>query len=495
MSFKEVTRLRKSGLLQEALDLAILDLEQNPNDEWSKKAIVWVYVAYLKIAQENRNFHDLLIQIENIKNLNLPDTEKMAFDAVAWQVGKYLFAVDAVSPHNLAQVFDLIKNFMFSKKTDSFSFLLKAFKKHSEEWSQFIEFVNWWGLENFKQEDYFKFILDNGRKIPSTVESIYIAISKNLLKPPLNIADIESFIPKIAQICVNYPEMQYPPYYHAKLMIAIGNKDEFLKAFIPFVKKKKNDFWVWDLLSEAFYNGSEEYFSCLCKSALCRAPEKFIGNVREKIAKCFVVKQMYPEAKFEFLKIIETREKEGWVLRDKHFGWQNFKWWNNTQATKSNLDIYEKHVSVAQGLLFADTPEEILVIDTVNTQKLVFNFIVSKEKYGFTSYRKHKIAPEIGEVYAVRFINKTDDKSNFYKILSIIKTTKKPSSEIYKNVEGIIEIRNGNSFGFVDNVFVSPQLIGRLKLQNGEKVNGSALQTFNTRRKAWGWNLVNITNK
>lgn len=493
MSFKEVTQLRKSGQLQEAYDMAIRDLEQNPNDEWNKRAIVWVYYAYLKKAQENNDINDFLVQIENIKELNLSETESFVFDSVAWSVGKLLFANDQMDTANLNRIYDLIEVFNFTKPKESYSFMLKGFKKHAAKWDNFIGFIDWWGLNNFKEEDYNKYTLDNGIQIPSLVESIYIAISKKLLTEPFDMERIESFLPKISGLCNTHQQMQYTHYYHAKLLIATDNKKRFLKAFLPFAKRKQRDFWVWDLMSEIYDKTSNEYFSCLSRSLLCDAPDKFTINVREKIAEVFVSKQMYAEAKYEFQKIKNTRINEGWTLKSKHLEWQNHIWWNDTEINKNNNEVYNTNIALANSLLFANVKDEIAYVDYVNNEKKVFNFIVSQQKYGFSSFKQFDVKLKKGDFLAIKFVEKEDKKSNFYKILSIRKTDELPAQDIFKKTDGKLMIEQGNSFGFINNIFVSPQLIQKLKLQNGDVINGFALKTYNSKRKAWGWNLISTS--
>jgi hypothetical protein len=273
MSSKEVTALRKQGKLKEAFELAKSNLENYPEDIWNKRAISWVYYEYLKNAIVNNNRNDFIIEIENISNLNLPETEKYIFDSVAWQVGKFLFANEKIDTLFLDVIFSNIKTFSFSIPSDAYSYLLKAFKKHYQEWVGFMDFINWWNLDNFQEKDYENFILDNGKSTSSLVESIYIAISKKLLVYPINMNDISLFIPKIAEISKKYSNMQYPPYYYAKLLLVQGGKEKFMDAFLPFAKRKSRDFWVWNLMSDNFSPDSNEYFSCLCKSATCGAPD------------------------------------------------------------------------------------------------------------------------------------------------------------------------------------------------------------------------------
>lgn len=492
MSFKEVTTLRKSGKLDEALKMAKTDLSNDPDGEWPKRAIVWVYYEYMKLAFQKNDFEEIISQIENINKLKLPKNEKIVFSSVAWLTGKYLFANKQVSARKLNTIFKTIKKIPFPKPDDSYSFLLKAFKKHDSDDFDFLKFMDWWDINNFQDVDYKNYILENGTKMPSLVESVYIKISKLLLKEPYQLNKIDKFLPSIASVSKNYSNMQYPTYYYAKLLLATGNKEMFFEAFLPFARKKQRDFWVWDLISEIYDSNSDEYMSCLCKSLSCGAPDKFTGNVREKLAKRFIKNKQYSYAKFELSKIIESRKQEGWSIQKKHSDWQKLEWWNSTEAARSNSKVYEQNISIAESLLFADVPEEIVVIEKVNGEKSIINFVVSKEKSGFSSYRKLKIKPKQGDIYAVRFMPKTDEKSNFYVISSLRECTRKPPENTYKVIEGKVEIKQGNSFGFVAGAFVPPPIVTQYNLKDGTRVKAAVINRYNSKRKVWGWNVIEI---
>jgi len=492
MSFKEVKELRISGHLPEALEMAKEDLEKDPDNLWNKRSISWVYYAYLKHYQETNNLDAYIKTIKDINQLELPETEKMLFDSIAWSMGKLLFNYSGITPYHLDVLFDHIQAMYFSKPGDAYSFLIKAFKKQAKNWNRFYDLFVWWGADHFQKKDFEQFVTEDGKKLMANAEGIYIAVASELLTPPVDRTKIEQFIPVIAALTKTHPEMQYPVYYYAKLLLELGNKKKFLTTFIPFARKKKRDFWVWDLLSEAFDSGSDEYMSCLCRSLSCGAPDKFTLNVREKLAILLENKEIFSEAKFEYKKVLVTRQKEGWILKDKHHGWQKKPWWNNTIETKSNRKLYDANTDVAESLLYTDMPEEIIVIEKVNKDKSVLNFVVSKEKSGFASYRNLKVKPEVGGIYKVRFDKKEDTKSNFYKILSIRLSNAQPQSDIYREVNGVVKIKEGNSFGFVNNVFIPPQILTTYKLKNGNSIKGVALQTYNSKRKAWGWNIIKI---
>lgn len=492
MSFTKVKQLRKNGQLSEALELALADFEKDDTDIWNKRSLAWVYYGFLKKATQQNNFAEFLKQTQNIKQLELPNTENMVFDSVAWQIGKLFFKLKEIKAGQLNNIFELVHDFYFTKKTGSYSFLLKAFVKKAGNWDRLIEFINWWGLDNFIDEDYKGFMLENGKKMIPLVETIYIAVSKKLLTGPISIENINKFIPKIAEIASNYKNMQYPPYYYAKLLLAIGDKSKFLDAFLPFAKKKQREFWVWDLLSGIYPKDSKEYFSCLCKSLSCGAPNKFTVNVKEKLAIYFEKNRQYAQAKRAYADILETRRKENWPLQTKHHNWKNKIWWAKTTETISNAKLYGANIQIAGNLLYANIPEELIILDYVNADKKVSSFIQSKDKHGYFNYEKLNIKPETAGVYLVRFKEKKEKKSSFYQIYTICKTDKMPPANMYKKLEATIDIRTGNSFGFANNIFVPPEIIKQHKLKNGDTITAISVISYNNKKKLWADKIIKI---
>ena len=100
--------------------------------------------------------------------------------------------------------------------------------------------------------------------------------------------------------------------------------------------------------------------------------------------------------------------------------------------------------------------------------------------------------PKVGDVYAVRFEDKLDNKSNFYKLLSLRVSKENPSANVYKEISETITIREGNSFGFANNIFVSPLIIKKYNLKNNDNIEAIALKAYNKKKKNWGWNVVVI---
>jgi hypothetical protein len=90
--------------------------------------------------------------------------------------------------------------------------------------------------------------MPNGREVMSIAEQAYIAYAKHLLPKQemdgsiiFNKEKTLAFLPLLEVIVENYPQYQYPGYFQAKLLLALGdNTEHVLTILLPFVKRKRN---------------------------------------------------------------------------------------------------------------------------------------------------------------------------------------------------------------------------------------------------------------
>src|SRR5690606_89797 len=366
MSFKAIKELRQAGKLGEALQMATQTLESEPDNIWNKRAAAWVYYDYLKKYAQPESVDAFKENLIKIKDLQLPEDEKMVFDNCAWQIGTIVFGLqkaEHVDYSKINELFEIIREFQFTKPSEAYSFIYKAFHKGYQNWSGYLSFADWWNFENFQSVDYLKEEY-NGKKIMSIAEQAYIAYSKKLLEgvpvDPLgqnkviNKEKIQTFLPELDAIIEKHPDYQYPPYFKAKLLLATGSDENVLSAFIPFAKQKRNDFWVWELMAELFQEDKEIQFACYCKALSLKTPEDFLVKIRQTFADMLIKRSMYNEAKTEIQKVMATREKHEWRLPNQITQWTEQDWYKSATAKKNNHDLYSAHIKVAEEILFQD---------------------------------------------------------------------------------------------------------------------------------------------
>ena len=502
MSFKETNELRKAGKLDEALEMANQALEAEPDNIWNKRAAAWVYYDYLKKYSQPDSFDAFKGNLIKIKDLQLPEDEKMVFDRAAFKIGKLVFAInksEQVDHRKINDLFEVIKEFHFTKPSEAYSFIYKAFHKGYQNWSKYLEFADWWNFENFRPEDYLKEEFKD-KKIMSIAEQAYIAYSKKLLggdavdplgqQGAVDKEKIKTFLPQLDKIIDEHPEYQYPPYFKAKLLLALGDDENILTSFLPFAKQKRNDFWVWQVMAEIFPDDKEIQFACYCKALSLRTPEDFLVKLRQTFVGMLVERQMYNEAKTEIQKVISTREKEGWKLPNQITQWIEQDWYKSATSKENNKDLYSQHVKKAEEILFQDIPEEIIAVEFVNENKNILNFVKNKQEFGFFNYSGHLEKPKIGDLLKVRLNG--DGKDGFYKILSAKKADSNLTSEAIRAYEGTLKVISPQNFGFADDVFIEPKLVQENNLTNGQTLTGKAILSFNKKKNEWGWKAIEI---
>ena len=166
MPSKEIKELRQSGKLEEALTMAKAELEVQPDNIWAKRNISWVYYDYLKQNTSPENLDTFISYLSEIKNLGLPSDEKMLFDNLCWQIGSIVFktlGTDTIQNAKLMQLFEISMTFEYSRPSEGYSFLFKAFHKALKVNYKYLQFADWWNFDNFREEDYKKELFNESR--------------------------------------------------------------------------------------------------------------------------------------------------------------------------------------------------------------------------------------------------------------------------------------------------------------------------------------------
>lgn len=495
MSFTEVKNLRKAGSLDEAFAMAKADLNAEPENIWNKRSMSWVYFDQLKAAALEEDFQKFEGILTAIATLELPAEEVMFWEQLCWQVGKMAFAVqkvDHVDHAHLDRLFHQIVGMPFPKPTAPYSFLLKAFQKSNKTWSQYQAFVEWWGFENLMPEDYLSEVMPDGKNSMAMAEQVVIAYARKLTEPPVKREKIESFMPVLDQLIHDHPEYQYPPFFKGKLLLAIGDKEHVFSAFLPFARKKQTEFWMWDMLAETFPNTDVRYTACLCRALQCRTEPHFVGKVRAKLATWLLANQYPKEAKTEIEAIVSVYQGEGWKLSPEIQTRIKEDWYQQTTALPDNRALYQQFQDLAEEILFGDVPEEVIVVDFVNKEKDVLYFVGNQGKHGGLKYGKRLRNVRIGDLILARFSDESRD--SMYRAYTLQPAAKETTSDLKRTFEGTVSIRSGQPFGFVDQVFVDPDMVQKNNLLDGQTLKGTCVLSWNKKREAMTWKAIGLSN-
>lgn len=497
MPAKEIKELRLSGKLDEAYTMAKAELEADLSNIWGKRNLSWV--LYSQLDEYATNLESFLVKINEVKELNLPESEEMFFENISIVIARATRVIThetTIDLHKMHLLFDAIKELPIKRDSKWYSVLFSALHKGMKESHRYIEFADWWDFKNFRPEDFQKEKMPNGRDVMAIAEQGYIAYAKHLLPTQTQQGEVifdkesaEAFLPILSQIIEKYPQFQYPAYFNAKLLLALGDKDNLLDSILPFVKKKRNDFWAWETLAAALPNEPEKEFACYCKALSCNSPKEMLVSLRQKTAKILISKNLFNEAKTEIELLVQARNDQGWKIPAEVIAWQNQTWYKSAISTSSNSKYYSSHLPVAEALLYHDINETTVFVDFVNRDRKILNFIASETSLGYFKYERFLSDVRIGDVLKVRF--QEGSKEGLHQIFTATKVNDETfKNQFMKELQGVVRIPAGKPFGFMEDVFIHPSLVIKYKLTDGMQFTGNAVKSYNQEKKQWGWKLL-----
>ena len=390
----------------------------------------------------------------------------------------------------------MISEFAFERPSNALSFLAKALHKAFKKELDYGTFASWYGLENLQEADFQCEVLEGGREVMSFAEQIYIAYAKHLLPKRSNIGETifdkekaQAFLPKLVELCEKYPHYQYPPYFHAKFLLALGTRQESLMALIPFARKKKKDFWVWSILGEVFSNDREQVFNCYCKALSCSSPEEMLVALREKMVVLLIERNLLSQAKTEIELICKSRTNSGFPIPERIQSWKRLPWYEDTNAGSNNIRFYKPYAAVAEGILYADCPVNDAIVIGVNLQKQFATFVINDRTFGFFKYKSFFKELKIGDMLRVRIDEGT--VQSLYKFhTAVLGDNIQLRNQYFIDVEGIIRIPPDKDFAFVNDIWISPPKLKSLGLTNGATYRGKAIRAYDKIKRKWAWRVI-----
>lgn len=137
------------------------------------------------------------------------------------------------------------------------------------------------------------------------------------------------------------------------------------------------------------------------------------------------------------------------------------------------------------------------VVSQINTEKHFVRISLSAKRFGLlhfeTSPQAYDLA--IGDMVTIWTNDLTTYSEDLVQILNFEKQPRRSVSGLYRQFEGIIDIRNGNPFGFVrddTDIFVPPNLVASHRLTDHHAVKGWALCEWNKKKNQPGWSALTI---
>lgn len=491
-TIKDITTLCKAGQIQEAYETAKADLLTSPSDIWAERAVGWVLYYMIKDSADRCDIEKMVSGIEELKSLEALDTDNDAliFDNVLFKVAEIVRNnIVPNSPSALEElplIFNSLRDIQF-KPSKAYSFLLQGFIKN-DAWAGLADFMDWWNLANLTSEDYTPYVTQGGNKMMTLAERAYIANAKALLK--LNNKErTEAFLPKLESLMEKHPEMMYPGYFYGKLLIALGrDKEEALKALVPFARKKSRDFWVWQLLGEVYHDEADMQLACLLRAVNCRTQETFLGKVRSKLVSMYLQRRQYGKARYHADRVVDCHIANKWPLTSEMETWIHQPWMTSVApVAKEEMD----YMGITNNILCQGAKESVAIVTYIDPKSQRVSLI-----YGHKQRMSIKLRFQV-KTGSVLKIHYTKDSDNKIQLIHASRTSLPSEGLSYiKKVEGVIEKRDGNMFAFLKGgnikCFVSPKLVQQHNIQNGARVHTIAALDYEKKKDQWNWSCIDI---
>ncbi len=500
----DVRILRKEGKLEEAYQLGANLLAEAPGDIWIKRELAWVVYDILKRLIAERSNNLFLSWMQVVAKLSLLSQEKMFAEQIQWLYVKQI--ANFKNPFSeISKLLDIARYIPVKRPSDSYSALIRSCHNALEEdHSGYIKIMDRLGFDAFlERDDYEYYLTEQGRKIMPLAEQLYNRYSKammsvinvekqrgDVISKELN-ESINLFINKLSNLIQLHPEYEFALYNKVKLMMALGHREDLVGMYIPFVKKKSSEFWVWDLLGEIYENKDKRIsLACYCKGLLCRTPKAMIVGLKEVAAVAMFDLGYLSEAKAELESCVEIRIKNWGKLNYSLQGLIGQDWFKQTESSKNNIAFYRKHSSLADELLWSDSLRPIL-ITYVNREKKIASFITDDDKKSFFNYSRLYVQEiNINDVLLVDYNGVEPDSISNIKFCKRMDDAK--LSCFYKEVSGKLIIKDGASYGFVSGVFISTEVLKKVNITNGDNIKALAIKSFDKKKSYYSWRAIKI---
>lgn len=499
----EIKQLAKDGRVEEAYEACRDLLKQYPEDRDVKLQLAWCIKALAEVVSKNisdyKRFVGLLSELAELKPWEFGEIS-MA-NRFAWTI-KGLFDNSRSNPDSLFlaadAIFDIVKCLNFRKPDRYYSVLVDAFlkvKNGKKPWPRFKAFMDWWGFENFQSGDYEKIPLRNGDRMPSLVERVYgsyYRVLTDLMKTgQADLSEVDDFLSRLEGIFRTHPEFQYTLYQKSRILLMLKRNEDAINSLRPFVIRKNNDYWVWEILGDAITD-KDIRLSCYCRALLCRAEPEYLGKLRFKTAQLLCSMGFFAEAKHEVDQYIMLYRSKGWRISQEIENEVNKEWYRRASATTTNNDFYLTHLKPSEDFLYSEMPEIPIWITNCNNERKIVNFVTKSRQSGFFRAKEYL---KLHQVYMARIDGNIEESKPTKVPMCKEVEDLEPYKEIFfQEFSGRLRKTQGKSFGFVGDIYVEGRLLGA-DFVDGDSVGGIAELNYERAKRKWGWKAFILTKK
>ena len=534
MTIKEITALRKSGQLAEAMTAAEAEFAHAAN-RYTAGALFWCLNDLLKQQSGNEaistvehmrnlceqfgsedeymfnamgaaekriipHYYEVKATVENAKNggnaislhnqiavfYKANELSKQLYDDFGWLTYYALRQTNVTDVLNMKKLLHLYLQLDLPKPSILHSRILdEAVKVEKNTPLQFRirDFVRLWGLENLRTEDWEQFTTDTGNTLPSLVEKLIGVYAKELKTD--HVEAPQDFIQLVDKALEKFPGNQNLPLHKAVILISQGKSDQAMAYYRNMILQSPSKFFLWaqaaDLVEEI-----DTKIGLLCKALTCDVKDEFIGNVRLTLAKLLIRQGLQANAKYELDKYLQTYQSNGWNIKYEIRNLYNQL--SSVEAAADNNAIYSKFAVKAEEFIYISLPtvlavkvDEWLNDDRNHPGRKITTWTLRTEKSTIRLRKPTKFGLKRQTPNGTTFDIKVIDAKVVW-----IKPHNGPINESWLKVDsGEVHLRtdrNGNKYAIISSSFVAAKLL--YGLSEGQKIKVLSIKQDDGRWRA-----------
>ncbi len=461
----EISQLRKSGNIAEALEKARQCYDAAPKDTYIQRAYGWVLFSILKIELEDfeqqRTSHGSFV------------------DRFSQFVAEY-------------QVFGA------NERPDMlYSQILGQAIKASRHWSGFLRFARWWDPQFLTAEDREPFTMPNGKQAPSLEMRFFYAIGRELSKVSEDgNGELRQWAEvQIATALDKHPDDQWLNYYQSKWFLDKGEVEKARKCLVPVVRRQRKAAWAWTLLGHSFEaRDPDRSIICYFHSVQLAVKAMEVANTRVSLAGLLAEKQRFDEAAVQLHRALIYRTENGFKVSQGLQQLAGSSWFKERSDIRS-LPAEPDVTSSAYRILDEEDVRPVVVrlgvVDHQNGQKALAHVAFNQDNGTSLYYDKFPgaVALPVGQILEIHYVEGDSRPRSF-----------EPSSAnsidgFCRHMAGSIARREGQTYAFLatpqgERVFIPPPLLEQLPPELPEQRAECVACLVKDRQGKPGWRVL-----
>lgn len=462
--FKAVNRLRKEGRLQEAWDIGCPGVQNNPQDSYLKGAFFWVCYDFLKLV------HAEVKKRAEQTGKDLSPTQS--------ELDRINFLTDWIIWLNIpAGGFE-------------YRSLLLVFQRYLDVIPKLVILLANHFDSLFEPGDEQPFKNENGES-PSLMLKFARSLAKAWLAyrevQDVNLDYVISILAKVRANAQDVQHLMWLDYDEAKLLVVAGRNEEARKLIVPILKRKRSEPWAWGALAASYRNEDDnKAITLFSKGIVCAHDEKFALKLLKGIAPLLARIGFQSEASMCVIRLVNWYERNGYKIKQDVEFLTSQPWFNSSLDVSPLNAFFENRSSQAIGLLNGPTKKKVGVVTNLHASGKGLQLYISETEstsvplvcFGKTT------PPKEGDYVQVEVA--INDEDNRIVSATIIEKATIPGVEI---IEGDLRLSD-KGFGFVDDTFISPDLLKQDMKDQRLKV--LRVKGFDKKKNQPGWRAVKV---